>query len=91
MRNSGISSECLDYNAPEHSMTGAQLSLFSCHGQGGNQVVQTAHGLRNRWNVCVFFPMWTLMLKLDHRIEEPMGEVTCLLSAWVDASAAACG
>lgn len=38
VRSSGIHSECLDYNAPEHSPTGAHLSLFGCHGQGGNQV-----------------------------------------------------
>lgn len=38
VRNLGINSECLDYNAPEHSVTGASLSLFGCHGQGGNQV-----------------------------------------------------
>lgn len=46
MRNSGISSECLDYNAPEHSVTGAQLSLFGCHGQGGNQVLSLLLSLR---------------------------------------------
>ncbi|GCB69096.1 polypeptide N-acetylgalactosaminyltransferase 4 [Scyliorhinus torazame] len=33
----GIHSECLDYNAPEHNPVGAHLSLFGCHGQGGNQ------------------------------------------------------
>lgn len=38
VRSSGMHSECLDYNAPEHSPTGAHLSLFGCHGQGGNQV-----------------------------------------------------
>ncbi|XP_060681448.1 polypeptide N-acetylgalactosaminyltransferase 4 [Hemiscyllium ocellatum] len=37
IRSVGIPSECLDYNAPEHSPVGAQLSLFGCHGQGGNQ------------------------------------------------------
>uniref|UniRef100_A0A3B3YY71 Polypeptide N-acetylgalactosaminyltransferase n=1 Tax=Poecilia mexicana TaxID=48701 RepID=A0A3B3YY71_9TELE len=37
VRSSGLQSECLDYNAPDHSPTGAQLSLFGCHGQGGNQ------------------------------------------------------
>lgn len=39
-----MTSECLDYNAPEHSVTGAQLSLFSCHGQGGNQVLELSSG-----------------------------------------------
>lgn len=43
LRSSGIHSECLDYNAPEHSPTGAHLSLFGCHGQGGNQVHEAFH------------------------------------------------
>lgn len=38
MRSAGIHSECLDYNAPERNPTGDHLSLFGCHGQGGNQV-----------------------------------------------------
>ncbi|KAJ3608813.1 hypothetical protein NHX12_023343 [Muraenolepis orangiensis] len=37
VRNGGLQSECLDYNAPDHSPTGAHISLFGCHGQGGNQ------------------------------------------------------
>ncbi|KAE8597445.1 hypothetical protein XENTR_v10016473 [Xenopus tropicalis] len=37
VRSMGISNECLDYNAPDHNPTGAHLSLFGCHGQGGNQ------------------------------------------------------
>ncbi|MEQ2164279.1 hypothetical protein GOODEAATRI_004977, partial [Goodea atripinnis] len=37
VRSLGLQSECLDYNAPDHNPTGAQLSLFGCHGQGGNQ------------------------------------------------------
>uniref|UniRef100_A0A8C4QJI1 Polypeptide N-acetylgalactosaminyltransferase n=1 Tax=Eptatretus burgeri TaxID=7764 RepID=A0A8C4QJI1_EPTBU len=37
IHNKGLSTECLDYNAPEHQATGAHLSLFPCHGQGGNQ------------------------------------------------------
>ncbi|CAL9691388.1 unnamed protein product [Knipowitschia caucasica] len=45
VRSSGIPSECLDYNAPEHSPTGSHLSLFGCHGQGGNQYFEhTSHG-----------------------------------------------
>lgn len=43
VRSSGIPSECLDYNAPEHNPTGAHLSLFGCHGQGGNQVHEAFH------------------------------------------------
>lgn len=43
VRSLGMHSECLDYNSPEHSPTGAHLSLFGCHGQGGNQVGQTFH------------------------------------------------
>ncbi|XP_042333123.1 polypeptide N-acetylgalactosaminyltransferase 4-like [Sceloporus undulatus] len=40
----GISSECLDYNSPEHNPTGAHVSLFGCHGQGGNQFFEyTSH------------------------------------------------
>ncbi|XP_038611937.1 polypeptide N-acetylgalactosaminyltransferase 4 [Tachyglossus aculeatus] len=37
IRSLGIASECLDYNSPERNPTGAHLSLFGCHGQGGNQ------------------------------------------------------
>ncbi|XP_074127210.1 polypeptide N-acetylgalactosaminyltransferase 4 [Sminthopsis crassicaudata] len=37
IRSAGISSECLDYKSPERDPTGAHLSLFGCHGQGGNQ------------------------------------------------------
>ncbi|XP_062846770.1 polypeptide N-acetylgalactosaminyltransferase 4 [Trichomycterus rosablanca] len=44
LRNSGIPSECLDYNAPDHNPTDAHLSLFGCHGQGGNQYFEyTSH------------------------------------------------
>lgn len=38
VRSAGIHSECLDYNAPDRNPTGDHLSLFGCHGQGGNQV-----------------------------------------------------
>lgn len=41
VRSAGILSECLDYNAPDHNPTGAHLSLFGCHGQGGNQVTNS--------------------------------------------------
>ncbi|CAG10036.1 unnamed protein product [Tetraodon nigroviridis] len=50
VRNLGISSECLDYNAPEHSVTGAQLSLFGCHGQGGNQYFEYTSQKEIRFN-----------------------------------------
>lgn len=40
LRNIGIPSECLDYNAPDQNPTGAHVSLFGCHGQGGNQVIK---------------------------------------------------
>ncbi|XP_063778876.1 polypeptide N-acetylgalactosaminyltransferase 4 [Pseudophryne corroboree] len=44
VRSMGISNECLDYNAPDHNPTGAHLSLFGCHGQGGNQFFEyTTH------------------------------------------------
>ncbi|XP_078279129.1 polypeptide N-acetylgalactosaminyltransferase 4 isoform X2 [Rhinoraja longicauda] len=43
IRSEGVHSECLDYNAPDHSPTGAHLSLFGCHGQGGNQVMFHTH------------------------------------------------
>ncbi|XP_034016122.1 polypeptide N-acetylgalactosaminyltransferase 4 [Thalassophryne amazonica] len=44
VHNLGMHSQCLDYNAPDHSATGAQLSLFGCHGQGGNQYFEyTSH------------------------------------------------
>ncbi|CAM9326049.1 polypeptide N-acetylgalactosaminyltransferase 4 [Lampetra fluviatilis] len=37
IQNKGIQSECIDYNAPDNNPTGAMLSLYPCHGQGGNQ------------------------------------------------------
>ncbi|XP_029920272.1 polypeptide N-acetylgalactosaminyltransferase 4 [Myripristis murdjan] len=50
VRSSGIQSECLDYNAPEHSPTGAHLSLFGCHGQGGNQYFEYTSQKEIRFN-----------------------------------------
>ncbi|XP_038581626.1 polypeptide N-acetylgalactosaminyltransferase 4 [Micropterus salmoides] len=50
VRSSGIHSECLDYNAPEHSPTGSHLSLFSCHGQGGNQYFEYTSQKEIRFN-----------------------------------------
>ncbi|TRY84323.1 hypothetical protein DNTS_025430 [Danionella cerebrum] len=50
VRNTGIHSECLDYNAPDHNPTGAHLSLFGCHGQGGNQYFEYTSQKEIRFN-----------------------------------------
>ncbi|XP_072009011.1 polypeptide N-acetylgalactosaminyltransferase 4 isoform X3 [Engystomops pustulosus] len=50
VRSTGISSECLDYNAPDHNPTGAHLSLFGCHGQGGNQFFEYTTKREIRFN-----------------------------------------
>ncbi|XP_062342577.1 polypeptide N-acetylgalactosaminyltransferase 4 [Osmerus eperlanus] len=50
VRSSGIHSECLDYNSPEHSPTGAHISLFGCHGQGGNQYFEYTSQKEIRFN-----------------------------------------
>ncbi|CAN9503989.1 unnamed protein product [Ophioblennius macclurei] len=50
VRSSGIPSECLDYNAPDHNPTGAHLSLFGCHGQGGNQYFEYTSEKEFRFN-----------------------------------------
>ncbi|XP_075682946.1 polypeptide N-acetylgalactosaminyltransferase 4 [Rhinoderma darwinii] len=50
VRSSGITSECLDYNAPDHNPTGAHLSLFGCHGQGGNQFFEYTTKREIRFN-----------------------------------------
>ncbi|XP_010789548.1 polypeptide N-acetylgalactosaminyltransferase 4-like, partial [Notothenia coriiceps] len=50
VRSLGIHSECLDYNSPEHSPTGAHLSLFGCHGQGGNQYFEYTTQKEIRFN-----------------------------------------
>lgn len=50
IRSLGISSECLDYNAPESNPTGANLSLFGCHGQGGNQFFEYTSNKEIRFN-----------------------------------------
>ncbi|XP_072910340.1 polypeptide N-acetylgalactosaminyltransferase 4 [Hemitrygon akajei] len=50
IRSEGIHSECLDYNAPDHSPTGAHLSLFGCHGQGGNQYFEYTSKNEIRFN-----------------------------------------
>ncbi|XP_062384846.1 polypeptide N-acetylgalactosaminyltransferase 4 [Sardina pilchardus] len=50
VRSAGIHSECLDYNAPEHSPTGAHLAMFGCHGQGGNQYFEYTSKKEIRFN-----------------------------------------
>ncbi|XP_003225968.2 polypeptide N-acetylgalactosaminyltransferase 4 [Anolis carolinensis] len=50
IRSMGISSECLDYNSPEHNPTGAHVSLFGCHGQGGNQFFEYTVNQEIRFN-----------------------------------------
>ncbi|XP_030060830.1 polypeptide N-acetylgalactosaminyltransferase 4 [Microcaecilia unicolor] len=50
IRSMGISSECLDYNSPDHNPVGAQLSLFGCHGQGGNQFFEYTSDKEIRFN-----------------------------------------
>ncbi|XP_059828522.1 polypeptide N-acetylgalactosaminyltransferase 4 [Hypanus sabinus] len=50
IRSEGIHSECLDYNAPDHSPIGAHLSLFGCHGQGGNQYFEYTSKNEIRFN-----------------------------------------
>ncbi|KAG8513947.1 Polypeptide N-acetylgalactosaminyltransferase 4, partial [Galemys pyrenaicus] len=50
IRSIGISSECLDYNSPDHNPTGANLSLFGCHGQGGNQFFEYTSNNEIRFN-----------------------------------------
>ncbi|XP_061520328.1 polypeptide N-acetylgalactosaminyltransferase 4 isoform X1 [Phycodurus eques] len=50
VRSSGIHSECLDYNAPDHNPTDSHLSLFGCHGQGGNQYFEYTSRKEIRFN-----------------------------------------
>ncbi|KAF6340213.1 POC1 centriolar protein B [Rhinolophus ferrumequinum] len=50
IRSMGISSECLDYNSPDNNPTGANLSLFGCHGQGGNQFFEYTSNKEIRFN-----------------------------------------
>ncbi|XP_055213879.1 POC1 centriolar protein homolog B isoform X4 [Gorilla gorilla gorilla] len=50
IRSRGISSECLDYNSPDNNPTGANLSLFGCHGQGGNQFFEYTSNKEIRFN-----------------------------------------
>ncbi|KAM6903292.1 polypeptide N-acetylgalactosaminyltransferase 4 [Lycodopsis pacificus] len=50
VRSLGVNTECLDYNSPEHNPTGAHLSLFGCHGQGGNQYFEYTTQKEIRFN-----------------------------------------
>ncbi|XP_074082661.1 polypeptide N-acetylgalactosaminyltransferase 4 [Macrotis lagotis] len=60
LRSLGISSECLDYKSPERDPTGAHLTLFGCHGQGGNQFFEYTLAKELRFSVqtelCVMVP-----------------------------------
>lgn len=60
VRSMGISSECLDYNSPDSNPTGANLSLFGCHGQGGNQFFEYTSKKEIRFNsvteLCAYVP-----------------------------------
>ncbi|NWI84519.1 GALT4 acetylgalactosaminyltransferase, partial [Pitta sordida] len=50
IRSTGIPSECLDYVLQEHNPTGSHLSLFGCHGQGGNQFFEYTSNQEIRFN-----------------------------------------
>ncbi|XP_077363016.1 polypeptide N-acetylgalactosaminyltransferase 4 [Festucalex cinctus] len=50
VRSLGMQSECLDYNAPDHNPTDSFLSLFGCHGQGGNQYFEYTSRKEIRFN-----------------------------------------
>nr|XP_002121130.1 polypeptide N-acetylgalactosaminyltransferase 4 isoform X1 [Ciona intestinalis] len=49
-RNSGMSSFCLDYAPPQHNPTGGRVSIFGCHGQGGNQFFEYTSKREVRFN-----------------------------------------
>nr|XP_046182356.1 polypeptide N-acetylgalactosaminyltransferase 4-like [Oncorhynchus gorbuscha]XP_046182357.1 polypeptide N-acetylgalactosaminyltransferase 4-like [Oncorhynchus gorbuscha] len=70
VRSSGIHSECLDYNAPEHSPTGAHISLFGCHGQGGNQYFEYTTHKEIRYNsvteLCAEVPEGQTYIGMKH-------------------------
>ncbi|XP_029518799.1 polypeptide N-acetylgalactosaminyltransferase 4-like [Oncorhynchus nerka] len=67
---SGMHSECLDYNAPEHNPTGAHVSLFSCHGQGGNQYFEYTTHKEIRYNsvteLCAEVPEGQIYIGMTH-------------------------
>ncbi|KAM4706258.1 polypeptide N-acetylgalactosaminyltransferase 4-like [Rhinophrynus dorsalis] len=70
VRSMGISSECLDYNAPDHNPTGAHLSLFGCHGQGGNQFFEYTTNREIRFNsvteICAEVPEHQTYIGMRH-------------------------
>ncbi|XP_053324254.1 polypeptide N-acetylgalactosaminyltransferase 4 [Spea bombifrons] len=70
IRSTGISSECLDYNAPDHNPTGAHLSLFGCHGQGGNQFFEYTTNKEIRFNsvteICAEVPDHQTYIGMRH-------------------------
>ncbi|KAL0961905.1 hypothetical protein UPYG_G00333190 [Umbra pygmaea] len=70
VRSSGINSECLDYNAPEHNPTGAHISLFGCHGQGGNQYFEYTSKKEIRYNsvteLCAEVPEGQTYIGMQH-------------------------
>ncbi|XP_075068938.1 polypeptide N-acetylgalactosaminyltransferase 4 isoform X2 [Mixophyes fleayi] len=70
VRSMGISSECLDYNAPDHNPTGAHLSLFGCHGQGGNQFFEYTTKREIRFNsvteICAEVPEQQKYIGMKH-------------------------
>ncbi|KAM8883862.1 polypeptide N-acetylgalactosaminyltransferase 4 [Synchiropus picturatus] len=50
VHNLGMLSECLDYNAPDHNPTASHISVFGCHGQGGNQYFEYTSQKEIRFN-----------------------------------------
>ncbi|KAJ8273316.1 hypothetical protein GJAV_G00100180 [Gymnothorax javanicus] len=70
VRSGGIRSECLDYNAPENDPTGAHLSLFGCHGQGGNQYFEYTSKKEIRFNsiteLCAEVPNGQTYIKMKY-------------------------
>ncbi|KAL7829528.1 hypothetical protein AOLI_G00304130 [Acnodon oligacanthus] len=80
----GIPSECLDYNAPDHSPTGAHLSLFGCHGQGGNQYFEYTSNKEIRFNsvteLCAEVPAGQNYIGMKHCPRD--GEPVPLTIVW---------
>ncbi|MEE6510408.1 hypothetical protein FKM82_030149 [Ascaphus truei] len=70
IRSTGISSECLDYNAPDRTPTGAHISLFGCHGQGGNQFFEYTTNREIRFNsiteICAEVPEKQTYIGMRH-------------------------
>ncbi|XP_028819918.1 polypeptide N-acetylgalactosaminyltransferase 4 [Denticeps clupeoides] len=70
VRSTGIRSECLDYNSPDHNPTGAHLALFGCHGQGGNQFFEYTSQKEIRFNsvteLCAEVPDGQTYIGMQH-------------------------